>query len=307
MQIGISNCCFGRRCPVEDDFRIMNEIGISYTEINLRPGWFDICDTGSIKNVIGWTGKYGLKIHSVHGPSGFPGISPVYGYSGFDDWIANPDPDERNKALKTRKKCIDIASLLGAGYFIIEYECYYKWPFWPHGSVPQAEYPESFALWKQSTDELVKYASERKIKTAIENIDGFACSSIAEYVKNAGTDMIGVCFDTSHASYGDFFMNFDQLRSYMITTHISDNDGSSSNGWTDRHWMPFRGSIDWDSFIKQLIENAYTGVLMLELDRSCDITTAEMSECINRLRAAVNKYLKISNNMLWDPDAVGHL
>jgi len=289
--IGISNCVFGRRPPREDDFRIIKENGITHIEMSLRPGWFDTDSPDLIDNVCGWIDKFGLAVHSVHGPSGFPGESPTYQYSGFHDWIANPITEERRHAVLNRKKYINIAALLGAKYFIIENECYGQWPFWPHHCTSEIEYPESGKFWEQSVDELVDDCLANGMTAAIENIDGLSNAPIVEFIESRGSGMVGICFDSSHATYGDFLENMHCLLLYTITTHISDNDGLLGNQWIDRHWMPFRGNIDWDQFLAQLVENSYTGAFILEMNPMCDFTSAAMKTCLLQFDTYISQHM----------------
>jgi hypothetical protein len=107
MEIGISNCIFGRRDPEEKDFLMLRENNLRHVEISLKSGWFDISNKSLVHNVIQWIEKYDLVVNSVHGPAGFPGASPVYKYSGFSDWLANPDREQRLRAMETRKRCND--------------------------------------------------------------------------------------------------------------------------------------------------------------------------------------------------------
>lgn len=73
---------------------------------------------------------------------------------------------------------------------------------------------------------------------------------------------IGVNFDTSHANMCsiDSAAMARELGDTLISTHISDNDGSG-----DQHLTPGGGTIDWIELMKAFREIGYEGDLNLEL------------------------------------------
>jgi sugar phosphate isomerase/epimerase len=287
--IGVSNVIFGKRKPMEDDFRQFSNAGIQNVELRLNPDWLDIKDRDLVDKTINWIQKYGINVHSIHGPCGFPGKSVVYGTSGFEDWLANPEDSERRGAVNMRKEYMKVAQEMGAKYFIVEYECYNQWPFWPHRSVAETRYYQSGELWKSSVEELIDYAIGIGIKLAIENIDGLSCTDMLEAVKKWPSDVVGVCFDTSHASYDidNFFINLTALSPYMVATHLSDNDALEGIKWRDRHWMPFTGSLDWNMIMKVLLESGYSGCLLFEV---CNNEQQNLSKLLPYIQKVVELY-----------------
>jgi sugar phosphate isomerase/epimerase len=289
LDIGLSNSIFGKRKPREDDFRILNEAGIRQVEIRLKPEWLDINDGSLISETVGWFEKYQINLNSVHGPCGLPGQSPLYGSSGSEDWLSNPDGEKRLNAVEIRKKYIDMAKAMGAVYIIIEYECYNCWPYWPHGSTPRIVYPRSKELWIQSMHDLVDYALRKGIKLAIENIDGLSCAELIDALKDWPSDVVGICFDSSHATYGPeaFFESLGILLPRMSTMHLSDNDALRGGQWIDRHWTPFKGAIDWDKLISSIIVSGYRGCIMLEVLNDEKTLTWELMDSISIIKKIV--------------------
>jgi Xylose isomerase-like TIM barrel. len=106
---------------------------------------------------------------------------------------------------------------------------------------------------------LVDKAKELKLKIALENTRK---NEYLDYIfKNINDENLGFCHDTSHdwlSSKG----KFDSLKNWgdkLLCTHISDNDGKE-----DRHFLPAKGVINWDEYVKIFPKN-YNGILSLEI------------------------------------------
>jgi len=80
-----------------------------------------------------------------------------------------------------------------------------------------------------------------------------------------------------------------QLGEKIITLHISDYDGID-----EKHWMPFKGSIDWGDFANALSEISYEGAFIYEANIDGDTAEEKLSNVLTSfqqiLAIAGNKY-----------------
>lgn len=282
LEIGLSNCIFGERAPEERDFICLRDNGIRQIEIGILRRWNDRYDPAQFRELCRWVERYDITVNSVHGPSGEPGNG---------QWLADPDEDRRRAALAERREVLESARILGAKYLIVEYECYEQWPYWTKGGQAVARYESSKEIWQESLKELLDDARRAGVGLAIENMFGPSCRELAEAIHGQDPDLVGVCFDSSHATYGeeDFFDNLRCLAPRIVTTHLSDNDGLEAAAWQDRHWAPFQGAIAWESLIRTLLSAGYGGCVMLEvLDRENRIT--------DTLQASIARIRELSNS-----------
>jgi len=280
MEFGLSNIIFGQRPPVEDDFRCLQEAGIRQTEIRMAGDCLDPCDDAMIGRVTRWAEAYGVTIHSIHGPSGLPTIG---------DWLADPDESIRRKNVAYRRLVLERGAQLGASYVVVEYECYGWWPYWPHDSLREHVYPQSKSLWTESIESLLDDARRTGVRLGIENIDGLPITNLAEMVSSWDAALVGVIFDTSHASYSqDLSGQLSRVLPRLIGTHLSDNDFLPGNQWQDRHWPPFQGAVDWKSVVSLLSQSAVGDCLIVEVHTPQDTIDAVLLESLERLRHLID-------------------
>lgn len=280
-EIGLSSSLFGRRPPVEDDFRQFHEFGIKHVEVSLLRGWTDPDIDQTVSRICRWIEKYDITVNSVHGPSG----APVH-----EHWLADPDENERRKNVQERRIVLEGARRLGAKYVVIEYECYDRWPYWIHNKPPVHVFPDSKEIWQRSIDALIGDAARTGVKLAIENVNNIPCAPMAQRLAGYDPDLIGFCFDSSHATFGGyFFEELTELIPRIIGTHLSDNDGLENNLWDDRHWPPFHGIIDWDRLMKTLVTSTLCPVFIVEVLSPEKKITHELADSLDQLRNLMQK------------------
>jgi sugar phosphate isomerase/epimerase len=71
---------------------------------------------------------------------------------------------------------------------------------------------------------------------------------------------LGVCCDVNHLFKEAPQQFIERLGSRIVTTHISDNDGTD-----EKHWLPGNGIIQWDAVIDALVRVGYRGPIMHEV------------------------------------------
>lgn len=107
--------------------------------------------------------------------------------------------------------------------------------------------------------QIVDYAKDLKIRVAFENtkIKGYL-DYVMGHIKN---DNVGICFDSGHyhAHFkGEF--DFEKYKNKIFVVHLHDN-----NGERDMHQIPFDGTADWGSIVKELNAANYKGPITLEM------------------------------------------
>ena len=112
--------------------------------------------------------------------------------------------------------------------------------------------------------EIIERAELTGIYIALENL------RLPEYQRyafdNIDSDHLKFCFDSGHqhcrTPREDYLAQYaDQL----ISLHLHDNDGPAyPYGCLDQHRLPFDGSINWHSLMKNLKDTGYKGPLSLE-------------------------------------------
>ena len=289
MNVGLSFSIFGKRTaamggsavvPEERHFAQCAENGVERVELIIMEGYIppgDMALAGQIRRV---ADVCGITVNSVHGPSGWP----TNGH-----WLGDPDEEARRRNVQERCQAIEGAALLGARYMVVELEAYDQWPYWPHGQPAQQKFPGAWDQWRRSFDELLPAAERAGIALAIENVDGVCNERLPELLADLTRKQAGVCFDSSHATFGIPFMEqLDMLVPYIIGTHLSDNDGLLNGEWVDRHWRPFAGAIDWPRLVATLAGRSQCECLILEvLDRENPGISPALSSVLRRIRALI--------------------
>jgi|GEM_PF-2318325 len=285
MNVGLSFSIFGKRTcvmggaavvPEERHFAQCAENGIDQVELVIMEGYIppgDMALAGQIRRV---SDSFGIAVHSVHGPSGWP----TNGH-----WLGDPNEDARRHNVQERRLAIEGTSCLGARYMVVELEAYDQWPYWPHGQPAQQVFPRAWDQWRKSFDELLPVAERAGIALAVENVDGIPDERLPELLGGLTRRQAGVCFDSSHATYDiAFWETFDRLAPYIIGTHLSDNDGLPGDAWVDRHWRPFEGIIDWPRLIAGIATRSPCDCMHLEvLNRENPHITPELVGALRRV------------------------
>lgn len=135
--------------------------------------------------------------------------------------------------------------------------------------------------------EIVKYAKDLDIKVAFENtkIKGYL-----EYVlDNIKDENVGICFDAGHchAHFDDEF-DFKFFKDRIFAVHLHDNDKTE-----DLHLMPFDGTIDWKSYIRNLNKSNYDGPITLELCYRYDYLNMSLDDFYKQGYDIANKLVKM--------------
>ncbi len=283
VDLGLSTSIFGRRPTIEDDLRACRKCGIAQVELCVLPGWIDPADSATLRAVKDWAHAYAVNIHSVHGPSGEPGNS---------HWLADPDEATRARNVQERIQVMRIARDFGARYVVVEYEAYGTAPYYPLDAPVEQVYPDARDLFQESCDVLVNEAARIGVGLAIENIAGLPCSEMAEMLQGTDENVVGACFDSSHATYGGrLHKELEAIAPCVIGTHLSDNEVPPVPRWKDRHWFPYSGGIDWTSIVGTLLDKSPCTCLMVEVLSVEQRVTPDLVASLDRLRSCIRTCL----------------
>lgn len=136
-------------------------------------------------------------------------------------------------------------------------------------------------------------AANCRVKLAIENIDGLPCDRLSQIVACWDPCAAGICFDSSHATYGGrFFSELEHLAARVIGTHLSDNDGLQGGLRRDCHWRPFKGIIDWERLVRTLVHETPCTVLIVEALSEGHQIIPELLQSLSRLQNLVNSFVR---------------
>ena len=169
-------------------------------------------------------------------------FAPRYSYS--------PDP-RRLQAIARVRMAIDAAAELGSGIVVVH----------PCDRFPAEETRARTNAAKDSLKQLVRYARERNVRLALENLASPLSMQVFEAVLEHVPEL-GVCYDTSHGQVaGDTFGVMARHHDRIIAVHLSDN-----RGLKDDHMLPFEGILPWEEFAYYLPRLRNLGCFMLEVE-----------------------------------------
>jgi sugar phosphate isomerase/epimerase len=172
--------------------------------------------------------------------------------------VAAADPERRQEDTRRLMAHIDIAAQLGVCNLVIH-------PGGRQGAITRAERDRILAFNVEAFQRLGDWAGERGVRIGLENLARRGASmpyEMLDLLAAIDHPAVGFTLDTSHANMIglDPATLIRELGSYLIATHISDNDGSG-----DQHRTPGNGSINWPAVVRALREVGYEGLFNLEI------------------------------------------
>jgi sugar phosphate isomerase/epimerase len=200
-----------------------------------------------------------VSINSIHAP-----------FSDEVD-ISRLDDAGQEFALQQVGKAIDMAERLGAGIVVL------------HGSaepIGEHERAQRIAQSRSSLSMLCEQAEASGVRLALELLPRTCLGNTADELEILLADLppehADICLDTNHlADPNQLTAVVEQLSKRIITLHVSDYDGID-----EKHWMPFRGVIDWGAFANALRDIQYSGAFVYETKPEDGDTMEEKLEII---------------------------
>lgn len=202
-------------------------------------------------------------------------------HASFGSWVDPSSPDEniRQAAIQAYMESIDLAARLGAGLIVAHpgAQAFYD--------VPKQDRIELSAL---SLTEVADYAAERQIQVAVEPLPkdepGNSLDEVLEILQKIDRPNAGINFDVNHlfpaASVPE---QIKRAGKSIFSVHISDQDD------TERHWLPFKGKLDWRAVLNALNEVGYSGPLIYETH------VKEASSCTEVAEMIVENYARLTD------------
>lgn len=220
-------------------------------------------DPTKVRELINKGNSLGLTCESIHAP--FKGINQM--------WLAGLDYLE---IMNSMKQSIDNAAATNVPVVVAHVSSGWN-------------SPEITDLGLSRFDELVLYATQKKVTLAFENLR--KVGNLAYFAdRYAKMDYVRFCYDFGHEHcYTKTVRWMDIFKSKMVATHIHDNFGRGDEavGNPDLHLLPFDGNLDYAKVMQLLDQYGFSGALILEVDNSRhpDMTPeAFLATCYERLK-----------------------
>lgn len=239
-------------CPQEQVIELLQDAGFSA----ISPVWSEEL---ALDTLVSYAAQRNMTIQSLHAPRG--GLA----------YLWNSKDPLSSDYQKRITDCIDACAEFSVPIMVMH--------GWQGLNYTFPETPLDFTVFDRITD----YAGEKNVAIAFENLEG------EEYL-NALMDRyrdrsyVGFCWDTGHDHCYPHTMDF--LKSFgdrLIMTHIHDNMGvRDPNGvyasTDDLHYMPYDGTIHWESAIGRLKGLPKQNILNFELKKVSKSTADRIYE-----------------------------
>jgi len=260
----------------EDFFIQIVEYGFNTMEL---PGSFKSCSE-DIKNVKRLCNKYNVKINSVH----------------CNGEVLNASRIREAQSILCDN--LKLVSEVGARYLIVHSSIFADpdniikdegGKLYPGFSVFMDVEDRSTGMLERVKEGMAFYAEKAKelgVVVALET-DLKMNDRLLDFISEADPENCGICFDTGHAQIAsDAVESMKLLGSRVVCTHLHDNDGKK-----DLHLPPFKGVIDWEGVITELVKAGYKGTYTFE----CSGKISEIVEARKKILAILNKGLHENN------------
>lgn len=220
--------------PEIDQFRRLKEIGFDCVMINYFVG-------DDIHAMFNAASKAGIEVANIHAP-----ISTVNTV-----WVDGIDGDDY---IEIQKERVDFCHSAGIPVAVL-HTTFLKNP------------PPVSDIGIARHQRLCEYAENKGVKLAFENVEPYP--HLDAVIRNV-SDFHGYCWDVGHNNVYAPYTNFMASYSKRLTAvHIHDNHGaawySAPELRGDKHWLPFDGSIDWNTYAQIIKASPYDGPLTLEI------------------------------------------
>jgi sugar phosphate isomerase/epimerase len=244
--IGLSTGCFYHQ-SILDCLPLIRESGFSMIEVCSSPEHLDFRNLKSVKRAAERIKELGMEAYSFHAPFA-PNID-----------IASSDCEQRADSVAEIFKAAESAALLRVHYFVL-----HPGPENP-AAIPAEEQLPRMQHVVDSLNQVARRCRELGIMCVLENklphlLFGNT-SDILWILDGINSAEVGDCFDTGHAFLaGDIHNLVHKLAGHLRMIHAHDNDGAGDN-----HLPPGDGKIDWEKFLRDLIEVRFRGAFILEM------------------------------------------
>ena len=270
----ISDRSFG-----EHTLKLTAEAG--FTHLHWCQHWSDdfIYTQSEIEYIQQLLSEYKLQVSDTHGSHGVEKC-----------WYSTKEAC-RLAGVELVKNRIDFTQQLGGDAVIVH---------GPNTHQPDAGFAANLAALNRSLDELEGYARDRNIKLAIENSNFNYEKLLLPVILGRPAEFLGFCYDCGHHNMKVMGETVEQrqvrdkmrneLAERLTLVHLQDNDG-----YSDCHWIPFRGEMDWNDVTGFLKLANYKKPLNLEVSYGNMAKLSPMTELefVQESHAAAVKLTKM--------------
>ncbi|WP_158289573.1 sugar phosphate isomerase/epimerase family protein [Paenibacillus flagellatus] len=224
------------------DLEAVKEAGLACIELTWQPLRLADPDVKrACDEVVSRARELGLEVWSLHIPFG-------------TEW----DPSSLDAAVRERVVGQVRTVLACAEEWNIRTAVFH--PSWE--PVADEERSRRLETARETLGLLSRDAAERGVRLAAECLPRTCLGHSADEMLDllAANPELGVCCDVNHLFRESPQQFIERLGDRIVTTHISDNDGTD-----EKHWMPGDGIIAWDEVIEALAKTGYRGPIMHEV------------------------------------------
>ena len=260
---------FDSNLPLETAIPLIAEAGFDAVSLSWEPSHIDYATQHNQKKILLQTKKNGLMIESIHAP--------------WKTDLGVLDEKWREYEINSNRAAIVAAGEMGIEFVII----HAGW-----GDADKDLIRGRIEATLKSVEKLSACARENDVKLAVENLQGTPSRLLTEHIlREFPQDHIGLCHDTGHEHCSmDCFKALESMGNRLFCTHVHDDLGFGK----DDHLLPYKGTIDWDLYIKIMRKLSFSGYLLIESVRNradgfsdSQSFLNEAKTCADRLIAAI--------------------
>ncbi|MEF3305034.1 sugar phosphate isomerase/epimerase family protein [Paenibacillus sp. GYB003] len=234
------------------DLVAVKEAGLECIELTWQPLRLSDRDVRlACDEVVNKARELGIELWSLHIPFG-------------TEWDpSSPDAAVRERVVSQVRAVLSSADAWNIRTAVIH-------PSWE--PVPAEERSRRLEFARQTLGVLSREAAELGVKLAAECLPRTCLGRSADEMDYllADNPELGVCCDVNHLFQEPPQQFIERLGGRIVTTHISDNDGTD-----EKHWMPGEGIIAWDEVIEALAKTGYRGPIVHEVRKPDPFRLAE--------------------------------
>lgn len=194
--------------------------------------------------------------------------------------LSDPDERVRQQTRDTYKRAVEVAHELGAETFTSvspypfsmceAYEPLHHLPLseeWTiHAEDLNLDFGANYERYVEDLRDFCEWDRQAGLKALIEPHPHrwvHSAASMLRLIEHVGADNLGFNLDPSHLfSAGEFPQRtIYELRGRVWHAHFSDNDT-----FTNVHWRPGKGKVDWYAVLKALKDTGFDGEISFELE-----------------------------------------
>lgn len=229
-----------------EEFHAFREAGIAYLELSINP-----LMRMSEEERVDWIAEFrdkteaaGIQVWSVHMP-----------WSNTLD-ISTNNEEHRQLTIETHIRTMELLEPLNIQKYVMH----------PSAEpIADEDRPQRLRNAIASLNILAKESENFSGTIAIEVMPRTLLANTSEeilYMIGQVDGPLEICFDTNHVLQEEPEEFVRRVGDLITTVHVSDYDGLD-----EKHWLPGRGSINWNNVIDELVNIGYDGPWMYEVVR----------------------------------------